>query len=913
MFLGFAMCATIAFAQTNLSRNAMNVGNEKIKLSELQKQAPVDYKASIFTKENGLDTLTTYTFANASDYTIGNIAASDVIKVKNASGTYVDSTFGNTGKHSVSAEWATWRRYNSTTDFYNNMNADYGTTSNRAFIISRMDTTYNPGVADDGFMLLFYSGASYVGKVNSYFTLPTYTRTTANRMVVVGFTQAYAKYYDQCFIDYKIGNDWYIREVNVSGIDAEVNYASAAKMRVTMPNNLASQSDITLRFRAFSSMRGSAYGYFWAVDNVAIINNSNTKSWTFNNATALDGFYGTMPQGMTIPMTYGVNVRNTNVDDLAGAKISILASSDNYNSPIASTPVTVPAGNIEQDYLLLINERGFYDEEASLTSGYQSWLGSFANYGNTTGNLGTGFQGRSLPTGILGPNFFTIKASESTNNENLTRTFDTILYTVSDYDESTNSSLPSGYVWAHDNGLIPSGSAFQYAYVVINNQGYITSADEDEHTSVRGYRVHTRYVTGNTIPTDQSGQPWRMQGVEFIAATDRPDSVMLGAMIYPLVYEEVYTDDGYLNFVEVPTGVTNSVEVTVDDINTNLYNDNGFMLPSDNYKSVKVRFLNQPELKPNTAYRFGYYLNSDARFCVAKVKNQYWDTDSTAAYYSSNPTTAPYASQFSPATYLDVIVIDPEYTDEDNNPGQITAWNIDEYPMIRPIIGDEIPVERRPITIDCTTPHNPDGTGFYVPYGAENVCDNDIMVAVGASIDLNVMPSTDHSVIDSIFLTEIDAEGHENRYLLTVYDAEDNPEGQLVARDASVYDDDEHLLLQRNYYTLYLEEIPSGISFVITAYTHYEDFLEVGIDPVASDVHMTLAPNPTTSSVKLNLNGVSGMVNCNIIDMSGRVVYNANINAEAETTINVSNMPAGAYFVRVTNDTFSKIEKLIIK
>ena len=42
-------------------------------------------------------------------------------------------------------------------------------------------------------------------------------------------------------------------------------------------------------------------------------------------------------------------------------------------------------------------------------------------------------------------------------------------------------------------------------------------------------------------------------------------------------------------------------------------------------------------------------------------------------------------------------------------------------------------------------------------------------------------------------------------------------------------------------------------------------------------------------------------------------VYNRNINAEAETTINVSNMPAGAYFVRVTNDTFSKIEKLIIK
>jgi hypothetical protein len=76
---------------------------------------------------------------------------------------------------------------------------------------------------------------------------------------------------------------------------------------------------------------------------------------------------------------------------------------------------------------------------------------------------------------------------------------------------------------------------------------------------------------------------------------------------------------------------------------------------------------------------------------------------------------------------------------------------------------------------------------------------------------------------------------------------------------------------------------------------------------------MILYPNPATSTVKLQVAGVTGTVNCNIIDMSGRVVYNANINAEAETTINVSNMPAGAYFVRITNDTFSKIEKLIIK
>ena len=49
------------------------------------------------------------------------------------------------------------------------------------------------------------------------------------------------------------------------------------------------------------------------------------------------------------------------------------------------------------------------------------------------------------------------------------------------------------------------------------------------------------------------------------------------------------------------------------------------------------------------------------------------------------------------------------------------------------------------------------------------------------------------------------------------------------------------------------------------------------------------------------------------IDMSGRVVYNQNVNAEASNVINLSNLAKGAYFVRITNDKFSKVEKLIVR
>ena len=76
---------------------------------------------------------------------------------------------------------------------------------------------------------------------------------------------------------------------------------------------------------------------------------------------------------------------------------------------------------------------------------------------------------------------------------------------------------------------------------------------------------------------------------------------------------------------------------------------------------------------------------------------------------------------------------------------------------------------------------------------------------------------------------------------------------------------------------------------------------------------MYLQPNPATSQVNLDIQGVTGMVNCMLIDMSGRVVYNKDINAEVAQTINLNSLAKGAYFVRITNDKFSKVEKLIVR
>ena len=87
----------------------------------------------------------------------------------------------------------------------------------------------------------------------------------------------------------------------------------------------------------------------------------------------------------------------------------------------------------------------------------------------------------------------------------------------------------------------------------------------------------------------------------------------------------------------------------------------------------------------------------------------------------------------------------------------------------------------------------------------------------------------------------------------------------------------------------------------------------LSVDPAAADVRVNLQPNPATAVVNMNIEGVSGMVNCVLIDMSGRVVFNQNISAETTQAINVSNLAKGAYFVRITNDKFSKVEKLIVR
>ena len=144
-----------------------------------------------------------------------------------------------------------------------------------------------------------------------------------------------------------------------------------------------------------------------------------------------------------------------------------------------------------------------------------------------------------------------------------------------------------------------------------------------------------------------------------------------------------------------------------------------------------------------------------------------------------------------------------------------------------------------------------------------------------------------------------------------VVDLMNPPAGvQVVERPYNLTNADGDVLLRRYYYIITFSSISSNPTVSATAHAISNG---LGIEAEAANVSLGLKPNPASSQVSLNIEGVSGNVNCSIIDMSGRVVVSTTFNAEESHVIDLSNVAAGAYFVRVTNDNFSKIEKLIVR
>jgi len=89
-----------------------------------------------------------------------------------------------------------------------------------------------------------------------------------------------------------------------------------------------------------------------------------------------------------------------------------------------------------------------------------------------------------------------------------------------------------------------------------------------------------------------------------------------------------------------------------------------------------------------------------------------------------------------------------------------------------------------------------------------------------------------------------------------------------------------------------------------------------GLSSIADDARLQLYPNPADASVAVTLSGVQGRAVITLMDIAGRTLHQHTVaDAAAQPTylLDLNNIPAGSYFVRVTGDNITAVRKLVVK
>ncbi|MBO7100987.1 MAG: T9SS type A sorting domain-containing protein [Bacteroidales bacterium] len=957
LVLGLALCGTFAFAQTAKTAAPAKFSRDDVKLAPVQMhhqtagEAQVDYKSSIFTKAR----------TEVANY---QFDAAHMTGIQFGSNAVVGSNEGAAtgGAHTVPSEKSYWihvdsARYLLTTAFaqvYSQMGNTF--TGIRNPIITYMGADYGDE-QNNGFMMISSVDAcglvsgTVPDRLNAYFALPQVTLPASNTYVMpyVRYYQVYRKFYDNCYLDYKINGNWNTTEINVTGIDCDVNGFCIGYYETVLPRAVAQQGTLDLRFRQFSEGSHQIAGYGWAVDDVTILASDLSSDWAFYHYGYLDGFYGLIPEGFNIPIEYTVKARNTATTNLNNVALNVEHRYwedgewvDNNDFSLTRSQANLPAGDIEQTTLLEINERGFMVPGIGLsrmaaeghgdtseayfqcsveyydTAVYANYID--AQYAGLTElpPLPSNYGYVGLPTDHPGKNQFVIRA---TAGNTLDTVLDRMTYTVSQYIDTTPANKARGITvpgwrWGHDNGIISTGSEFAYQFT---SDGYVSDDPDGGDQYYPGYEVYTRFNTPSEIPVDDNGNPYVIRGIELIPTSRLSAEAMHNALISPVSLFEWYDDNGEWHYYLPNTGLSDRHTQAVDGSWFASRDTLHYKLPGQNYNAVNILFPGQPLLYPNMTYYFGYsYAGGTGVFSVGMPQTYYRETADSNTRYRDNPALADYANQLYP-TYkvLDVIAYDALNGNGSNH--SVNGYNITDYPMIRLIVGPAMELPQTVVSAECNDDDNDTVNRYWIARGQSNMCvlGNDT-VAEGSSIGYNVYPGSPEeleegdylldngNVIDHIWVSHnggewveyaLDDEEHVEAH---EYNVTDDPDGTIHPWWGA--------MLERNYYTVYLENM-SG-EYTIKAEAHWAG---LNVKPVESHVSLGLAPNPATSQVRVNVQGVTGKVNCNILDMSGRVIYNADFNAENEQTINLNGVPAGAYFVRVTGDTFSKVERLIVR
>ena len=123
------------------------------------------------------------------------------------------------------------------------------------------------------------------------------------------------------------------------------------------------------------------------------------------------------------------------------------------------------------------------------------------------------------------------------------------------------------------------------------------------------------------------------------------------------------------------------------------------------------------------------------------------------------------------------------------------------------------------------------------------------------------------------------------------------------------FNNDTNFAIAQGYYTYTVANLQHDVVCVAHLYpgTPPDDAVnEVSTSKIA------IYPNPAVSFATLTIEGANGEVDYSFIDLSGRIVRHKTVNAASAERIDLSGLANGTYFVRVTNESFSKVEKLVV-
>ena len=855
MVLTFALCATFVFAQTMTPRM-----KGEYKASTKVATAQNEKCSSVFTKAG--TPLMTCDFSSTAGYTTGIVS------------TGADA-------HGENYDFATWRRWaNADSTTFLAASSIYSALAQQYFgdietfcsyMMNYADTATSS--AENGFMMmsLYDQRTQNSGNFNAYIAFNGIDASSAS-VVDVEFFQYYRKYYDKCYIDFSTnGTNWTATEINTTGVDIAVNGTLWGMATYTLPLAAAGNSNLSVRIRYYSlnSSRG-AYGYFWLVDDVTVYAGEANRLKKYGQEF-VEGGYGLIPQNMEMnPAWYSQVLNNGSAtqNNVEAKLFHLNASQDNATLIASYDNGTIPATQFRE---VIVDRGGWILRDSLDHRGWFSYnMGHIAN--------GTGI---ALPTDVAGDNYMYANVS----NSNVSLNYDTMYYKV------TSANQDGDYRWGHDNGVLTYNpyNYWLFGFVQQGGQWYVTEDAEEVNYFTPGYMVLDRFSTSENVP-----EGWVIRGVEFVASPVEGYH-STGAKISPILVSESYPEAGSVSFGNIATGA-NIKEITSADINDSTIigrNSHGFR-EIGQYNTVYIPFPEQPALTPNTSYRVGYTLEEEGYFALAQQAQGSYryasptrpDRYDTIIYFKNEEANAKYASYFTPNQY-GLYVVDPSY----GGPNQNYIWagsHVDYNPMIHLVVGPEHAAQRAGIDISCEGEEY--GAAYY---NGEEACGTTATPVEGSRATVSGEAQTGCEAVVTVNGEEVQPWDEETE------EGDPNFRVQEYADGSTTY----------QYSFVDVRGTENAIHFLFR-----EKAVDpTSIDPVAANVRMNLQPNPATSQVSLNIEGVNGTVNCTLIDMSGRVVYNQNINAESANTISLSNLAKGAYFVRITNDKFSKVEKLIVR